>query len=107
MNGDENRTPGVAPEWANEETLFLIEDELPIWSRDFAADSERFGVLLATEDRMTGDGFDAMPTEVTIDLPATGSGPGPSGSVTPAEAVRLADALYAAARAAGEPHTAP
>ena len=24
MNGDQLRTPGVAPEWADEETLFLI-----------------------------------------------------------------------------------
>ena len=100
MNGDQLRTPGVAPEWANDETMFLIEDELPIWSRDFSHEPDRFGVSLSTEDRMAGDGFHAEPTEVVIDLPRVGS-VFPSGALTPAEAVRLADALYAAAKAAG------
>ena len=84
------RTPGAEPHWATEETMFLVEDELPIWSHDFAGSSEPFAVALTTEDRMTGEGFYCTPDVLHIDLPA-------HGDLTPAEAVRLADALYAAA----------
>lgn len=86
------RTPGVEPHWATEETMFLIEDELPSWSRDFSDDDERFHVQLQTEDRMTVNGFHAEPDRIEVDAPTTPA-------LTPAEAVRLADALYAAANA--------
>ena len=93
MNGPHLRTPGIAPHWATEETMFLIEDELPIWSRDFSDDTEPFAVALTTEDRMTGEGFYCTPDVLHIELPA-------HGDLTPAEAVRLARDLLAAANTA-------
>lgn len=86
------RTPGAEPHWATEETMFLIEDELPIWSRDFSDDDERFFVQLQTEDRMTVDGFHAEPDRIEVDAPSTPA-------LTPAEAMRLARDIIAAANA--------
>lgn len=94
-----NRTPGIAPAWANEETLLTIDDELPAWCRDFGGDGERFAVHLQTSDQLEHDGFHAEPDRIEVDAPSTPA-------LTPTEAVRLADALLDAAEAAGvEPHT--